>query len=245
LNPKEFEIVACTLMNLIDGADVSLDAINRLFAYAGSLLNEILFHTPEGALFRETLTQEFISNKAMQSDALFIALLSFIVLCEETAHDLLDVASFGHKYFEIKDSFTKYIVDPIKYDLYASWGIGPSPYTTTGNDIASRNEQLVVDTDVLSACASQLRQLQGKANEISKDLKLAFGAKRGYQSDSDIIIGGIVDTFHRDWSDLEAAQSSLSEAAKGMKHIAKALDSMRGFLEDAETTATKYGRSGG
>lgn len=225
-SPEEFATLAHTAMDLIsNGLDV-----NKLLVPLEPLIptiKEVLTNTPEGKQF--------------------VIQLNDLKLSVSLDLDLATLAKLGLGivYYGLFEGQVLSFLDDVKFDLWLRYGIGPSPYTTTGNEIASRNEQLVVDTDVLSACASQLRQLQGKANEISKDLKLAFGAKRGYQSDSDIVIGGIVDTFHRDWSDLEAAQSSLSEAAKGMKHIAKALDSMRGFMEDAETTATKYGRSGG
>ena len=69
LDSEDFAFVARTAMGMLNGDSLSLEDIVRLVGYAGPMVEEVLFRTPEGRAFLNTLPQEILSNENMQGPA--------------------------------------------------------------------------------------------------------------------------------------------------------------------------------
>lgn len=259
LDSEDFAFVARTTMGVLNGDSLSAEDIARLIGYAGPLVEDVLFHTPEGRAFLNTLPQEILSNERMQGPegvGKLIVLWLFTIDGDNPALKLFQdaLAVFDAKFVtfdEMLQAVLKYvstgvgIYDGVKDLVYVNLGIGQSPYAQTGASIANGYENMAVNTDVMLACADRLRALRERTETLSYRLRNAFNGKRGNESALEIVAGGLVDDLSGDKERMENARAHMSKAAEGMSIVANALCSMVEKLENAERTAAKYSRMGG
>ena len=259
LDSESFAFVARTAMGMLNGDSLSAEDIIRLIGYAGPLVEDVLFRTPEGRAFLNTLPQELVSNKNMQGPlgaANLIVMWLFSVDADNPATQLVkqsmellgvDFITFD----ELLKTLLQYvstgvnIYDGAKDFLYVNLGIGESPYSQTGATIANGYANMAVNTTVMLDCVDRLRALRERTESLSGRLRNAFNGKRGNESALEIVAGGVVDDLSGDKERMENARAHMAKAAEGMSVIAKALCSMVEKLENAEQTAAKYGRMGG
>lgn len=259
LDSEDFAFVARTAMGMLNGDSLSLEDIVRLIGYAGPMVEEVLFRTPEGRAFLNTLPQEILSNENMQGPAgvaNLIVLWLFSIDGENPALKLFQKALevFGAKFVtfdELLQAVLKYVnkgvvvADGIEEWLYVNLGIGQSPYSQTGATIAGAYDNMAVNTDVMLECAERLQALSGRTENLSYRLRNAFDGKHGNASAAMIVVGGMVDDLSGDKERMKNARDHMRKAAEGMGIVAKALYSMVEKLENTERTAAKYGRMGG
>ncbi len=259
LDSEDFAFVARTAMGMLNGDTLSMEDIVRLIGYAGPMVEEVLFHTPEGRAFLNTLPQEILSNENMQGPAgaaNLIVLWLFTIDGDNPALKLFQtaLAVFDAKFVtfdEMLQAVLKYvntavvIGDEVKDILYVNLGIGQSPYAQTGATIAYAYDNMAVNTDAMLDCADRLRALRSRTESLSYRLRNAFNGKYGNESAVEIVIGGVLDDLRGDKERMENARAHMSKAAEGMSIVASALCSMVEKLENAERTASKYGGMGG
>lgn len=259
LPSEDFAFVARTAMGMMNGDSLSLEDIIRLIGYAGPTVEDVLFRTPEGCAFLNTLPSEFMSNEHMQGPLGAAKLLMMWLFSIDGDNPALKLFQKALEVFDVKfvtfdellQAVLKYVnagvvvTDGLKYFLYINIGVGHSSYAPTGASIASEYANMAVDTDVMLSCADRLQALQEKTEYLSCRLQNAFDSKRAEQSNLAMIVGALEDQLTSDYSDLRCARNSMSKVAKGMGIVASTLYSMVEKLESAETTALKYSRIGG
>lgn len=259
LDGESFAFVARTAMAMLNGDSLSAEDIIRLIGYAGPLVEDVLFRTPEGRAFLNTLPQELISNENMQGPlgaANMIMMWLFTLDAENPAvklvQEALEILDVSFVTFdELLQMVLNYvnkgvnIYDDVKDFLYVNLGVGQSPYSQTGATIANGYANMAVNTTVMLNCADRLWALRERTESLSNRLRNAFSGKRGNESALEIVAGGLVDALSGDNERMENARAHMAKAAEGMSVVANVLCSMVEKLENAERTAAKYGRMGG
>lgn len=241
LDPETFEYVARTAMGI---ATEGLDAgkVSQLIGYAGPIVREVLYSTPEGLAYLATLPTEFVSGETLVPHSWFSpGIYSFSPSQRGTILLLLMggvILPVGSLFFEAAVGV---------WDLFRD---GPSN-KDSAIAIASENDCILVDTNALLNCASNLNGLQNRLSNLSERLETAFLAKKNQQAGAENFCPNPQE--QQAWNkqnqieqrQLLSAQSCLLGIGSKMKHAAKALTRMCDFLANAEKTAIKYSETGG